>query len=217
MSNQTQFVVNALKALCVVSILMGFGMLYINTKLASSEAKILRKELADLREEKSKTLEADSKALKTKERELKKARKRNPKYFHINISSEFLYALARVESSLNPRAVGDGGKAVGLFQITMPYLKDCNRILKSVGVEYYPADRFIAGYSVAMVRTYLDHWGRKYEARFHKPVTYEVLAKIHNGGPYWVNRCSPEKARNLDRYWNKVRTELNEIFSKKAL
>lgn len=85
---------------------------------------------------------------------------------------QLLPALAQVESGGNPRAVGDGKKAVGLYQIWPIYVADVNRI---AGKKYTLADRYDPIESAQMVRIYLKHYGRG------KSII--DMARIHCGGP----------------------------------
>lgn len=84
-----------------------------------------------------------------------------------------LDAIALVESNNRANAVGDGGSAVGAYQIRPIFLRDINRIL---GWDKYElADRFDPEKSRAMARVYLDHYGRGKS-------TVE-MARQFNGGP----------------------------------
>lgn len=107
----------------------------------------------------------------------------------------FLDSLAFVESGGNPRAVGDGGKAIGLFQIWKIYVDDVNRILGKPVFDY--VDRLDSDKSRAMVRIYLKHYAS--EKRLGRPVTFEDMARIHNGGPDGWRKESTKK------YWRKVK------------
>ncbi len=110
------------------------------------------------------------------------------------IFEQFLTALEQIESGGDTKAVGDGGKAIGILQIWPIYVKDVNRIL---GVEKFTLfDRWDAVKSRDMVRIYLNHYAS--EARLGRTPTYEDMARIHNGGPNGYKKdCT--KA-----YWGKV-------------
>ena len=121
-----------------------------------------------------------------------------------------LPALAKVESSDNPRALGDlkkgtSGKSVhhyaawGMFQLHEIYVKDVNLFS---GTSFRHADAFNPEKAKQIVRLYLIHYGKAYERKTGKPASLEVLARIHNGGP----RGYEKKA--TARYWEKVKAIL---------
>ena len=84
-----------------------------------------------------------------------------------------LDAIAEVESANDPNAVGDGGRAVGLYQIHPVYVEDVNRIIGTQ--KYRLSDRANPITSAKMVRIYLSHYGNG--------KSVGELARIHNGGP----------------------------------
>ena len=101
-------------------------------------------------------------------------------------------ALCAVESNHNPRAIGDGGQAVGILQIHPIMIKDVNRILRKDA--YTLSDRKDPGKSRMICRVYLLHYG--------KGKSNEYLARIWNGGP------SGHKKQATAKYWNKVKNIL---------
>jgi len=135
-------------------------------------------------------------------------------------SEELLRAIAKVESNNDPNAVGDDGKAIGIFQIRWEYWKDavdydygetqrrgcgCIRDMKKRFVEQ--CDRckgipsFIGG-------RYEDCWNPVYARKIvllymaHNALSGasdETLARIHNGGPQ-----GPRKSETLE-YWKRVK------------
>lgn len=104
--------------------------------------------------------------------------------------------LAQVESNNDPAAIGDNGKAIGIYQIWEPYWQDgCEELDVEWPYEWaYKPDkaRFI-------VFAYLYRYGRAYERETKKPVTLEVLARIHNGGPDGWKKEATKK------YWLKIK------------
>ena len=103
--------------------------------------------------------------------------------------------LIQVESGGNPKAIGDGGKAVGVLQLHPIYVADVNRIY---GTAYKAKDRLSEAQSKTITRLYLTHYGARYERLAGKKATLEVLARIHNGGPDgW-------KKQATKAYWNKI-------------
>jgi len=109
---------------------------------------------------------------------------------------DFYEALASVESGGNPSAVGDGGRSVGLYQISKIYVDDVNRI---AGTRYTHDDRFDPVKSRKMVGIYLAHYGRRYTRMTGHPTTLDVLAAIHNGGPDGWRKSSTLKYRQKVR------------------
>lgn len=116
------------------------------------------------------------------------------------VDARLLNALVWVESSRNAKAVGDKGKAVGLLQLHKIYVDDVNRILGKKKYSY--ADRWNPQKSVEMTVIYLKHYGRRYERLTGKKATYEVLSKIHNGGPNGWEKPATNK------YWRKISKHL---------
>ena len=87
-------------------------------------------------------------------------------------SDRLLDAIRQVESSGGVYTVGDGGKAVGPYQLWKVYVDDVNRI---AGTKYTYADRMDEKKSREMVKIYLSHYGNR--------LTELEMARIHNGGP----------------------------------
>ena len=104
---------------------------------------------------------------------------------------DLLDAIEWVESKGDSNAVGDGGEAVGSFQIWEIYVDDCNRI--SHGKTFYYIDRYSRKESREMVTIYLKHYGG----------TFEEMARKHNGGP------QGHKKESTKAYWEKIKDRLN--------
>lgn len=112
-------------------------------------------------------------------------------------------AIAQVESDR-------GATSANVYQLKTLYVADVNRIVRgwnrnagASGVTPFPiftaADRMNEAASREMMALYWTHYGRVYAAQTGRPVTYEVLARIHNGGPNgW-------KKRSTLRYWARVK------------
>lgn len=83
-----------------------------------------------------------------------------------------LDAIARVESNRNALAVGDGGRALGVYQIHEMYWKDGTRFL---GVDWSYDQAKDPAKARQVVRAYLLHYGQG-KSLLQK-------ARIHNGGP----------------------------------
>jgi hypothetical protein len=83
-----------------------------------------------------------------------------------------LDAIATVESRNNSWAIGDGGEALGVYQIHQAYWVDGTKFL---GVNWSYAEATNPAKAREVVRAYLLHYGRG--------CSLLELARIHNGGP----------------------------------
>lgn len=101
-------------------------------------------------------------------------------------------AIRQVESAGNNHAVGDGGKALGAWQIHRAYWGEGTAVL---GVDWPYSDARDARKARLVVRAYLTRWqrARKY------PATPETWARLHVGGPQGPKRESSAP------YWVKVK------------
>lgn len=110
----------------------------------------------------------------------------------------FLDAVALVESGgKTDIAITDvnGKRSVGCLQIQQPYLTD-----SKMGYTLDDMKDKAKAYEVA--KAYLTRYGSAYTRKTGKPATFEILARIHNGGPSgW------KKAATLP-YANKVKAKL---------
>lgn len=103
-------------------------------------------------------------------------------------------AIAKVESNR-------GATSTNVYQLRQIYVADVNRIRKSIYPTRFPyawVETASPRISEQMMYVYWQHWGRHYEEKTRKPVTYEVLARIHNGGPLGWKKPSTVV------YWNRV-------------
>jgi len=109
---------------------------------------------------------------------------------------KLLDAIMWVESKGDPRAIGDGGNAVGAYQIWKICVDDCNRIAELHGIRprlWTYNDRYSPIYSRAMCFTYITHYGKGDPER---------MARCWNGGPNgWKKQATV-------KYWCKVKAEL---------
>ena len=87
-------------------------------------------------------------------------------------TTDLLDAIAAVESNGNPDAIGDRGRAMGVYQIHKLYWEDGTRIL---GVDWSYQEAKDPTKARQVVRAYLLHYGRG-KSLLDK-------ARIHNGGP----------------------------------
>jgi hypothetical protein len=104
-----------------------------------------------------------------------------------------LDAIAVVESHDNPGAVGDHGRALGMYQIHRSYWTEGTELL---GVTWKYRDARDPQKARQVVRAYLSYYGRG--------KTLLDMARIHNGGPRGY-----EKAATL-AYARKIEQVLNE-------
>jgi hypothetical protein len=105
-------------------------------------------------------------------------------------SENLLDAIEQVESSGMGANTpdGDGGKAIGPFQIHRAYWKDAVEFDRTIGGKYEDCRK--PEYARKVVRAYLSRYGKGKSAK--------ELARIHNGGPK-----GHRKASTLP-YWEKV-------------
>lgn len=116
-----------------------------------------------------------------------------------------LAALIAVESGGDAAAIGDGGRSVGILQISAAVVEDVNRI---AGTSYTLADRLNTTHAVRMCQIYLGHYATA--KRLGRPVTDEDRARIWNGGPNgW------RKAATVP-YWAKVRAWMDSATHRHA-
>ena len=108
---------------------------------------------------------------------------------------DLLRAIRIVESNDNPAAVGDGGKAIGCYQIWRVYWIDS-------GIPGTYQDCFNRAYSERVVLAYWERYATR--KRLGREPTLEDLARIHNGGPNGF-----KKEATLE-YWEKIQQVLQE-------
>ena len=106
---------------------------------------------------------------------------------------KFWVALHQVETRGRHGAIkGDGGRALGPLQIHYVYWKDAK-----VKGKYSDCSKL--AYSITVAKAYM----KRYAPNAYRDNNYEVLARIHNGGP------SGHRKKATIKYWNKVRKEMN--------
>jgi len=110
---------------------------------------------------------------------------------------EILAAIRIVESGGrdNP-SDGDGGRAIGPFQIHRPYWQEATEFDPSIGGSYEDCrDR---AYSEKVVAAYM----RRHVPAAWKEGDAEAIARTHNGGPKGAAKAATTP------YWEKVRAVL---------
>jgi hypothetical protein len=116
---------------------------------------------------------------------------------------ELLDAIRQVESGGlkdgGRKATGDGGKAIGPFQIHRPYWEDSK-------VPGKHDDCRDPAYARKVV---LAYW-KRYAPKALESVDAQALARVHNGGP------DGAKQECTLAFWRKVERELNAAREKRA-
>jgi hypothetical protein len=115
-----------------------------------------------------------------------------------DVPRRLLDAIRIVESGGNDNAVGDGGNAIGPYQIWKNYWKDAVEHEPSIGGKY--EDCFDQKYAEKIVNAYMDRYAIPRRLG-HEP-TFEDIARIHNGGP------NGHKKKATIPYWDKVQSKL---------
>lgn len=100
-------------------------------------------------------------------------------------------AIAKVESSLNPKALNKSEDARGIVQIRKLYLADANAYLKQ-------KIKHDSCYNVSISYIVFKAYMKKYKAK-----TFEQCARLHNAGPAWR-----KKIKATNGYWKKVKSNL---------
>ena len=103
-------------------------------------------------------------------------------------------AIANVESDC-------GVTSKNIYQISDIYIDDLNRIYPHIYPKRCKYDKYA---SQCMMFDYWRFYAYDYARKTKKPITYEVLARIHNGGPDGMF-----KATTIP-YWHKVKKELKK-------
>jgi Destabilase len=111
--------------------------------------------------------------------------------------ASFIAAIHKTESSgkMHPPD-GDHGKAIGPFQIHYLYWRDAVRNHPELKQRGYQKCRDYS-YAIQIVKNYLQ----RYASSAWKQGNWEILARIHNGGP-----DGSQEVATLD-YWNRVRSK----------
>lgn len=115
-----------------------------------------------------------------------------------SIPSNLLHALNQVEARGRHVNVppGDGGTAIGPFQIHIEYWQDAIDFDDSIGGSYADCNDY--DYAVKIVTAYMERYGEN----FISSGNLEALARIHNGGPQGYRHSATKK------YWVKVKSNL---------
>jgi hypothetical protein len=107
---------------------------------------------------------------------------------------QYLAAMAQVETGGHARpdhAIGDGGRALGRYQIHKAYWRDAVEFDRSIGGNY--ADVRDPAYAARVIRAY----ARRHAAQALAAGDWRRLAQIHNGGPGRANAAARRYAQRL--------------------
>ena len=104
----------------------------------------------------------------------------------------FLNALAKVESSNNPKAINKKENALGIYQIRPAYFKDSN--VKGNHEQVFDP---------VFARRVCEAYFKKYEKKAFDNGDFETLARCHNGGCGWRKNKSATNG-----YWQKIKKNL---------
>ena len=112
----------------------------------------------------------------------------------LKLNEKFINAINQVEAGGRHTGsiIGDGGKAIGPFQLHRDYWIDATKFDKTIGGSYSQCADY--NYSKRIVAAYLTRYGAKYI----KSNDFESLARIHNGGP------NGYRYKGTISYWHKV-------------
>jgi len=113
----------------------------------------------------------------------------------------FGIALAPLYSAIAHVESDRGATSENVYQLRQIYVRDVNRIIGRNA--YSTADIIERPKAEKMMYIYWRAWGIHYQKKTGKPVTLEVLARIHNGGPLGWKK--PETVS----YWNRVSSVLS--------
>ncbi len=98
-----------------------------------------------------------------------------------NDFNKFYLILGKLESNNNKNAIGDNGKAIGIYQIHEHYFNDARDFDKNLSKLAYN-DCFNPEISKLVVRSYIS--------RYCKNGSMEDMARCHNSGPNWKNKIN---------------------------
>jgi len=111
---------------------------------------------------------------------------------HAANMDDFLNALAKVESSNNPKAINKKENALGIYQIRPAYFQD-SKVKGNHGQVFDPV----------FARQVCEAYFKKYEKKALDNGDFETLARCHNGGCGWRKNKSA-----TDKYWQKIKKNL---------
>lgn len=117
--------------------------------------------------------------------------------------AKLILALAMVESGGDPHAVGDAGRSYGHLQIQRAVVEDVNHVY---GTNYkWPRDARDPQVAEEICELYISYWMQKHCRATGARPSYQIAARIWNGGP-----GGPLRKTTL-HYWNKVEKQLAKV------
>ncbi len=117
--------------------------------------------------------------------------------------NNFIQILGKIESNNNDFIKGDGGKALGRYQIWKDCYTDAKEFNKNITFSYESLTN--SNNSRQVLISYLT----RYESKALKENDFEKLSKCWNGGCGW-RQANNQKKINLEIYWNKIKKELDK-------
>lgn len=107
--------------------------------------------------------------------------------------NRLLKAIAQVESD-------NGATSANVYQLTQVWVDDISRIVgEEFSLDQLIEERYLAE---DLIIRYWKYYGAQYEAREGVAPDYQVLARIHNGGPRGYAKAATRP------YWHKVQKYL---------
>jgi len=103
---------------------------------------------------------------------------------------EIMEVLKYVESSNDPRAIGDGGDSYGVLQIQKACVDDVNRYF---GTHYTHDDMFQVECAEEVFKLYATMGIKRYIKKYGVEPSAEVIVRNHNGGIYQGHRVNATK------------------------
>jgi hypothetical protein len=104
--------------------------------------------------------------------------------------------LMQIESTGNPKAIGDNGASIGVLQIQEIYVRECNRF---AGVDTFTyEDRWSVRKSKLMTAVFLRGQLKKYRNRFGMDPSLQLLLESHQSGCIF-KKCTPSYRIKVSR------------------
>ena len=126
------------------------------------------------------------------------------------ILTTILMAVEAPRTPVAAQAAIDREGAYGILQIRRLALADVNNHSAVSMQQLWGKDALTLedclddSVSMWVCREYLTYWGKHYTKTTGKEPTYEVMARMWNGGPRGWQRSS------TDKYWSKVEQEIRD-------
>ena len=112
-----------------------------------------------------------------------------------------ILALIAVESSGDPNAIGDEGRAYGLLQMHSAYVQDASEWAKA---DWTHEDAFDPQKARTIFIAYMDCYAQDHK-RPEGMSRAQYVSRIHNGGPTGFMK------KSTIPYWQKVKKHLTDL------